>query len=64
MQRDNVVSFEHAIGAKVRIDQNGIDGHVIGQWNGRDGLRYSVEYADRNGAIFDRWFRGDEVVAA
>lgn len=58
------IEFAFAVGERVNINANGLNGTVIGQWNGRRGQQFSVEYADRNGLVTDRWFFPEDIAAA
>lgn len=55
--------FDFACGDKARINLNGIEGTVTGQYNDRNGAQYHVEYARNDGGIESRYFRADEVTA-
>lgn len=58
------VTFKFNLGQKVKTPF-GVEGRVDAnsQTKGCSDLRVLVEYADKNGAIFSRWFDEKELVA-
>ncbi len=55
---------QFVIGQSVHIAGNGLFGKVKAIYTDVGGTQYSVEYADSNGLITDRYFRGNEIAAA
>lgn len=55
---------QFVIGQSVRIAWTGLVGKVKAIFTDASGTQYSVEYADSNGLITDRYFRGNEISAA
>lgn len=64
MDNEKVVEFDFLVGDQVRIKNNEIIGKIISLWRNRNGNQYEVEYCDRNGAIFSKYFFGDELIEA
>ena len=58
------VKFEFAVGQRVTLEETGRPGIVRGCFIERDEVKsYDVEYSDKNGAIFSRWFRSADLKA-
>ena len=58
------VEFKFDLDQEVRIKLIGLTGRVHDLTIGRDGggvKKVWVQYADKNGAIFGRWFHEDEL---
>ncbi len=58
------VEFDYAIGDKVIIEENGVEGLVKEQWIGDDGIRkYLIRFVRRDDGISTAWRKAWEIKA-
>lgn len=56
------ISFAFALNETVTIERNGLTGSIKGLYVEENGDKnYYVEYADRNGAIFQQYFKEHQI---